>query len=109
MSRDKNYIKFINSKRWSDLRAKQIKSVPLCEVCEMNGIAVSATEVHHIVPVESAKTIPSMEHLMFDEMNLQSLCHKCHAAIHQAMFSHTKESVRKNNERKTKRFVDKYF
>jgi len=109
MSRDKNYIRMINSQRWRGLRLKKLQLQPLCEECLESGKTTAACEVHHIIPVESAHDIRQMQALMFDMNNLMSLCHICHADIHKKMFSHTKENVKANRQRQTKRFIEKYL
>ncbi|MDD3038268.1 HNH endonuclease signature motif containing protein [Bacteroides sp.] len=109
MSRNPHYIKMINSARWKQLRAKKLRSNPVCEVCESNNRSTIATEVHHIVPVESVPHEFGMRQLMFNYNNLQSLCHACHVEIHRRAFSHSKEAVQANNERATQRFVDKFL
>ncbi|WP_106831152.1 HNH endonuclease [Parabacteroides pacaensis] len=109
MSRNPVYIKLINSKKWKELRRKKLLNSPLCETCQLEGKSTLATEVHHITPVESVPTAEAMERLMFNYNNLQSLCHPCHANIHQQMFSHSKEAVKTNNRRATERFIDKFL
>lgn len=109
MSRNPYYIKMINSKQWKRLRLEKLKANPICEVCNENHLSTLATEVHHIVPVESVPHEDGMNHLMFSYPNLQSLCHSCHADIHRKAFSHSKESVQENNKRATERFADKFL
>lgn len=109
MSRNPHYIKMINSVRWRELRARKLRSNPVCEVCEANGLSTLATEIHHVVPVESVPHEFGMKRLMFDYNNLQSLCHSCHVEIHRRAFSHSKEAVQANNKRTTERFVDKFL
>ena len=111
MAKDANYIKLINTARWRTLRLKKLQANPLCqcEECKEHGKITPATEVHHIVPVESVNTIEMMEKLMFDFTNLMSVSHECHHRIHREMFSHSKTNVKKANERRTKRFIDKYL
>lgn len=109
MSRDARYRALINSKRWKELRRKKLSGHPFCEECDLNDIVTPATEVHHRIPVESAATEAQMKGLMFNYLNLQSLCHDCHAAIHAEAFSHSKEAIKENNNRKTKRFIDKWL
>jgi 5-methylcytosine-specific restriction protein A len=109
MAKDANYIKLINTARWRRLRLKKLQAQPLCECCNNKGKITPATEVHHVTPVESVTGVNQMEDLMFDYNNLMSLCHKCHSDIHTEMFTHTKESVKKANERRTQRFIDKFF
>lgn len=109
MAKDPNYIKLINTQRWRNLRLKKLQAIPLCECCKQNGKYTLATLVHHITAVESVNTISQMEILMFDYDNLMSLCDDCHIEVHAEMFSHTKENVKKANERRTQRFIDKFF
>ena len=109
MSKDANYIKLISTTRWRRLRLTQLQAQPLCEQCQSEDKINPATEVHHITPVESVTTIEQMGILMFTPDNLMSLCHKCHKDIHTEMFSHTKENVQKANDKRTKRFIDKYL
>lgn len=109
MSRNPVYIKLINSQRWKELRKRKLQECPICEACESEGRSTLATEVHHRTPVESVASDAQMEALMFSYTNLMSVCHACHAEIHRKLFSHSKEAVKANNERATKRFIDKYL
>lgn len=109
MSRNPIYIKMINSARWKRLRAEKLRANPVCEECAANGFSTLASEVHHVTPVESVAGVAAMERLMFNRMNLQSLCHACHAEIHRRAFSHSKEAVQDNNRRVTERFWEKYL
>lgn len=109
MSRNHIYKRLINSKEWKLLRNKKLMNNPVCEECDKLKRSRLATEVHHIVPVESVPTESRMKTLMFSYSNLMSLCHECHSDIHRQMFSHTKESVKANNERKTESFVDRFL
>ncbi len=108
-SRSKDYRRLITSKRWRELRAIKIASNPLCEDCLLDDRATLATEVHHIVPIESAHSIAEMERLAFDYTNLRSLCEKCHQKTHERMHSRGKESAKASSERETKRFISKYL
>lgn len=109
MSRNPYYIKMINSKQWKQLRLDKLKANPICEACKGNGLSTLATEVHHVVPVESVPRESGMRHLMFSYSNLMSLCHSCHSDIHRQAFSHSKESVQENNKRRTESFIDKFL
>ena len=71
MSRDPNYQRLLNSKRWKMLRQEYLRAHPLCERCKADGLIRSAIDVHHKVPVESAHTLMEMEQLAFDWHNLQ--------------------------------------
>lgn len=109
MSKNADYNRMIQSKRWKVLRKKKIESSPICEECNGKGIIESATEVHHIIPVETASSVTGMEYLMFDMDNLRSLCHKCHRDAHIRLASKKKENIQKNNQRITERFRKRFF
>ena len=91
------------------MRLKKLQAQPLCECCQDKDKITPATEVHHVTPVETVTTIEQMETLMFEYSNLMSVCHECHKNIHAEMFSHSKENVKRANERRTKRFTDRYL
>lgn len=109
MSKDINYRRMINSGRWLRLRKQKLSSNPLCQDCQAEGRYVSATEVHHVRPCESARSVKEMEGLMFEYNNLRSLCHDCHVATHKRLASHSKASMIENVKANVKRFVSKYF
>lgn len=88
MAKDKRYYKLLNSPTWLELRRKKLTVDPLCENCKKKGIYRMAQEIHHIVPVESAKDYASMRILAYDYNNLMSLCSICHHEIHNEMGSH---------------------
>ena len=58
--------------RWRKLRARWLRSVPLCEHCMRDGITQPAELVDHIIPIRAGGG-------RLDVENLQSLCLKCHA------------------------------
>ena len=65
----------------------------------MNGRTTPATEVHHVVPIESkAGRSEDMEDLAFDPNNLKALCRVCHVEAHKLLHSqsaqHAKERTR---------------
>lgn len=95
MSRNPDYQKLLNSKRWKQLRIAYLREHPLCEECLSNDKISSAIDVHHKVPVESAKTFEEMERLAYDVHNLQALCIPCHCEVHRQMRSHTWQMIRK--------------
>ena len=109
MAKDANYIKLINTARWKRLRLKKLQAQPLCEYCKSKNKITPATEVHHVTPVESVTTLEQMEILMFDYNNLMSMCPECHNEIHAEIFSHTKDNVKKANEKRTQRFINNYL
>ena len=98
MSRDKNYQHLLNSKRWQKLRRWKLEQNPLCELCLHEGKVVSAVDVHHITPVETARSLDEMERLCFEPTNLQALCISCHVKVHKEARSH-KRSQHEQRER----------
>lgn len=103
------YKKLITSQKWVKLRAEKVANNPLCERCLLDDITTPAEEVHHIHPVESAPDRHTMLLLCFDYNNLQSLCSKCHKAVHVELRSYTKEERQKRNKEKTDNFVAKFL
>lgn len=59
--------------RWRRLRERFLSEHPLYAECLKQGRAVPATDVDHIRPHKGN------EDLMWDEENLQALCHACHS------------------------------
>jgi 5-methylcytosine-specific restriction endonuclease McrA len=107
MSRDKNYQRLLNDKRWKLLRAEVFKRTNgLCELCLKEGIYKPGVDVHHLRPVEQAKTVQEMERLAYDPNNCQLLCIPCHIKVHHDMRTHTKEKVKENKERARRRFLE---
>ena len=108
MSRDKNYQRLLNDKRWKRLRAWKLMENPLCELCEQEGKVTAAVDIHHRVPVESASTVYDMERLCYNPLNLMSLCIPHHIALHTAMRSHTKEAVQANKDKALERWKERH-
>ena len=108
MSRDKEYQRLLNSKRWSELRAWKMQQSPLCELCLAGNFVRSSVDIHHIVPVESAKSRDEMERLCFDPSNLQALCIPCHIRVHQEARSHTKAKVQENKKKGLERWIARH-
>ena len=107
MSRDKNYQRLLNDKRWKLLRAEVFRRANgLCELCLKEGIYTPGVDVHHIHPVETAKTVQEMERLAYNPANCQLLCIPCHIKVHQEMRTHTKEKVKENKARARQRFME---
>jgi 5-methylcytosine-specific restriction protein A len=97
----------LNDKRWKLLRAEVFKRTNgLCELCLKEGIYTPGVDVHHIRPVEQAKTVQEMERLAYDPNNCQLLCVACHIKVHQDMRTHTKEKVAENKARARQRFME---
>ena len=92
MSRDKNYQRLLNSKRWQEVkRIVWQRTNGLCEECMKQGIVRAGVDCHHIVPVETATTPQEMERLCFDVNNVRLLCITCHSAIHKGMGKGTRK------------------
>ena len=116
MARSKQYQRLLNDKRWKMLRAQYLQAHPLCERCWREGIAatghpyiVSAVDVHHKTPVESAKTQREMEALCYNEYgnNLEALCIPCHIKTHQEARSHTKEAHQQREQDRLQQWIDR--
>ena len=97
------YVSLLNSKEWqgiNGLRARTLRAHPLCQLCEKQGLVVSAVDVHHLKPVEGVggryhegDVLPesvkeAMRERCFDEKNVIALCIPCHIRIHKEMNSH---------------------
>ena len=107
MSRDPRYQRLLNDKRWSIVkRIVWWRANGLCELCKAEGFITPGVDVHHIRPVEQAKTVQEMERLAYDPSNCQLLCVACHIKVHQDMRTHTKEKVKENKARARRRFLE---
>jgi 5-methylcytosine-specific restriction endonuclease McrA len=96
-----------NSREWKELRIAKLRSTDgLCEECLKQGIVTSARCVHHVVPIETARTKDEMKRLAFDEHNLMALCFACHAKIHKELGSNTAKIVRQRAEARQDRWAD---
>ena len=96
-----------NSREWKELRIAKLRSTNgLCEECLKQGIVTSARCVHHVVPIETARTKDEMKRLAFDVNNLRALCFACHARIHKEMGSNTAKIVRQRAEARQDRWAD---
>ena len=97
-----------NSREWQELRIAKLRANPLCEECMKQGIATSARCVHHIVPIETARTKDEMKRLALDcGLNgLMSLCFACHARIHKELGSNTAKIVRQRAKQRQDRWAD---
>ncbi len=108
MSRDKNYQRLLNDKRWRELRAQVFRRTNgLCQDCLAEGIYTPGVDVHHIIPVESGKSMQEMEQLAYNPANCRLLCIPCHIKVHQSMHTHTKENVQENKARARQRFMER--
>ena len=106
VAKDKAII--YNSKEWQDLRIAKLRANPLCEECMKEGIVTAARCVHHVVPIETAKTKDEMWRLAIDcgLQGLKSLCFACHARIHKELGSNTAKIVRQRAEARQDRWKD---
>lgn len=69
-----------NQTSWKKLRATYLKQHPLCEECLKIGKVTPASSVHHIKTPFSKGEVNQF--LLLDYNNLESVCHECHAEIH---------------------------
>ena len=110
MSRDKRYQRLLNDKRWKLLRAEVFRRTNgLCEMCLKEGFITPGVDVHHIRPVEQAKSVEGpdgMRARCYDPNNVMLLCVPCHIKVHQDMHTHTKEKVAENKARARQRFME---
>ncbi len=99
----------IHTARWQRLRRDRLSEHPLCERCGEQGIVTAATEVHHVIPVETALTRQEKERLMFDYTNLRALCHDCHVKAHTDMGRSGKAQARRRAREHLERFRGRFM
>lgn len=98
------YRRIVTGRKWQELRGlKMLKNAidngGFCQECVKHYFTGGprprkATEVHHIVPIESAHTREEMEALAYDENNLIALCSECHHEAHRRLGKeHIKEAL----------------
>ena len=107
MAHSRQYVRLMNSKRWRDLRNDWLSDHPECEQCKREGRVALAQCVHHVTPVESGRTDMECEHLAFSRGNLMSLCYACHAQIHKAERSHSKQQHHDRERERLERWVSR--
>lgn len=98
-----------NSREWQALRAEKLRSTRgLCERCLAQGYYVPATLVHHVVPIETARTKDELRRLALDcgLQGLQSLCTACHGAVHRELGSSTRAVVMDRATARKDRWAD---
>ena len=110
MSRDPNYQRLLNDKQWKLLRAAVFRRTNgLCEMCLKEGIITPGVDVHHIRPVEQAKTVEGpdgMRARCYDPNNVMLLCVEHHIKVHQEMGSHTANYHKENYKKARNRFME---
>ena len=107
MSRSKAYQRLLNSNRWAEVkRIVWRRAGGLCELCKAEGFITPGVDVHHVVPVETGRTVQEMERLAYDPNNCQLLCVEHHIKVHQSMRTHCKEKVKENKARARLRFME---
>lgn len=102
--RDKAEI--YNSREWKELRIRKMQANPICEMCHKQGIIKASHCVHHVVPIETAKTKEEMRRIAFDANNLMALCDDCHAKIHRETGKGTTQLRRERAEARQSRWKD---
>lgn len=71
VKRNKDDVRFYNSKRWKAFRLSYLKQNPLCIICTNMGRTREATVVDHITPIRLGGS-------HFDLTNLQPMCASHH-------------------------------
>lgn len=108
MSRDKRYQRLLNDKRWWGEGGVKVqvwrRAGAVCEQCKEEGIITgslqSQLDCHHIIPVETGRTIQEMERLCYDVNNIRLLCVAHHIAAHVELRSHTHKNVQERKQQK---------
>lgn len=107
VQQQKDKAEIYDSRTWKELRIAKLRSTDgLCEECMKQGIVTAARCVHHVVPIEAARTKDEMKRLAFDANNLRALCFACHARIHKELGSNTAKIVRQRAEARQERWKD---
>lgn len=76
---------FYATQAWKDTRRNYKQSVGgLCERCLAKGIIEPAEIIHHKIPL----TVDNVSdvNISLGWNNLQALCRKCHAEVHEEMY-----------------------
>lgn len=109
MKRSQTYERGINTRRWRALRRDILTAHPLCERCLEEGLTESATEVHHIRPVDEVYDIGQKLQRLYDPANLRALCHRCHVEVHRQMGKRSAEYVRQRNAEESRGAIGEFF
>ena len=117
MSRNKDYQRLLNSPRWREVKTLVWRRANgLCERCIREGKAAGVpdgyitpgVDCHHIVPVESGKTLAEMQRLCYDwQHNIQLLCVPCHIKTHAEQRSHSKEAHKQRENDRLSQWIAK--
>ena len=108
MSRDRYYQHLLNSKEWKELRARQLREHPLCQMCEREGKVTAAIDVHHVEPIEASMSHAKMRELCFNPANLMSLCIPCHIQVHKELRSHSKDVRAERTNQRLSRWIERH-
>lgn len=77
---------FYATQAWKDTRRNYKQSVGgLCERCLAKGIIEPAEIIHHKIPLTVDNV--SDANISLGWNNLQALCRKCHAEVHDEMYA----------------------
>jgi 5-methylcytosine-specific restriction endonuclease McrA len=107
MAHSKLYIKIMNSKEWKAMRAQVIAAHPYCQRCMERGLLTISQCVHHIIPIESGRTEEECRDLAYGKVsNCVALCFQCHADIHKAERSYTKEVIKERSQQRVEAWAD---
>ena len=109
MARDERYRRLINSTAWRALRNTMIAARPLCEDCQGRGMLTPATEVHHIIPVETGRDYAEMHRLAYSTANLACLCRSCHRQRHLELRKGSREDNRRRRRAEAEAFAEKIY
>lgn len=109
MAKDKDYKRLIHTSRWLRLRRDKLTAQPTCQRCAERGRVAAATEVHHVVPVESGLSLGEKQRLMYDPHNLMALCHGCHVEVHTEMGRLGKAQSKARAAEKLARFARRFL
>lgn len=108
MSRNKNYQRLLNAPQWAKVKAiVKARAGGLCERCKAEGFITPGVDCHHIVPVESGKTLVEMQRLCYDTHNIQLLCVPCHIKTHAEQRSHSKEAHKQRENDRLSQWIAK--
>lgn len=82
---------------------------PACQDCEAEGLLTPATEVHHVVPVDSGRTFEDKRRLAYDPCNLRALCHACHVRVHHELGSYQRVKAGESAHKEVQAAIARIF